>query len=332
MPFLFIISMSSLLFCAGGKCTQNGHSVAGRGVRTECRARGPGARIPCPIDRLRRRLSAPGVCNCRLSPRTYHTGPQPPTGDLPGPRSGLDVNTPRAQGREVGHCGTRNSSQVLWTGVDSPRRTWPTPSGRREPVLFTATAAPPRWLPRVTTLSMGPGTAPVTVGLPPIPRGRPVRCAVTVDARQSAGQRPAIRQDRICGRERVCHAGLAGCRRRVPAHRAQAANCSPVTSLASGASRGSSMHLGRDVHHSVILGSDVPGYRTNPARNRKTGGDGCRATGRCDNYPGFRHRAEVETVRGASQDVIVHVPGHPVRAVARHGQAWFPAVHQRSPV
>ena len=31
-----------------------------------------------------------------------------------------------------------------------------------------------------------------------------------VDARQSAGQRPAIRQDRICGRERVCHAGLAG--------------------------------------------------------------------------------------------------------------------------
>ena len=56
------------------------------------------------------------------------------------------------------HCGTRNSSQVLWTGVDSPRRTWPTPSGRREPVLFTATAAPPRWLPRVTTSSMAPGT------------------------------------------------------------------------------------------------------------------------------------------------------------------------------
>ena len=52
-----------------------------------------------------------------------------------------------------------------------------------------------------------------------------------------------------------------------PAYRAQA-------------SRGSSMHLCRDVHHPVILGSDVPGYRTNPARNRKAGGDDCRATGR----------------------------------------------------
>ena len=41
-----------------------------------------------------------------------------------------------------------------------------------------------------------------------------------------------------------------------------------------------SMHLCRDVHHPVILGSDVPGYRTNPARNRKAGGDDCRATGR----------------------------------------------------
>ena len=57
-----------------------------------------------------------------------------------------------------------------------------------------------------------------------------------------------------------CHAGPAGVR-------AQAANCSPVD-------------LCRDVHHPVILGSDVPGYRTNPARNRKAGGDDCRATGR----------------------------------------------------
>ena len=40
------------------------------------------------------------------------------------------------------------------------------------------------------------------------------------------------------------------------------------------------LHLCRDVHHPVILGSDVPGYRTNPARNRKAGGDDCRATGR----------------------------------------------------
>ena len=149
MPFLFIISMSWVSRWVCGKCTQNGQSVAGRGVRPECRDHGPGARIPCPKDRFRRRLSPRAsvtVCNCRLSPRTYHTGPQPPAVDLPGPRCGLDVNTSRAQGREVGHCGTRNSSQVLWTGVDSPRRTWPTPSGRREPVLFTATAAPPRWL------------------------------------------------------------------------------------------------------------------------------------------------------------------------------------------
>ena len=75
LPLLFSISMSSLVRWAGGKCTQNGHSVAGRGVRPECRDRGPGARIPCPKDRFRRRLSPPGVCNCRLSPCTYHTGP-----------------------------------------------------------------------------------------------------------------------------------------------------------------------------------------------------------------------------------------------------------------
>ena len=210
LPLLFIISMSSLLFCAGGKCTQNGHSVAGRGVRPECRDHGPGARIPCPIDRLRRRLSPTGVCNCRLSPRTYHTGPQPPTGDLSGPRCGLGVNTPRAQGREVGHCGTRNASQVLWTGVDSPRRTWPTPCGCRAPVLFTATAAAPRWLPRVPTSSMAPGTAPAV--------------------------------DAMCRRT------------------ARRPRTAPL------------LHLCRDVHHPVVLGSDVSGYRTNPARNRKTGG------------------------------------------------------------
>ena len=51
-------------FVVGGKCTQNGHSVAGRGVRPECRDHGPGARIPCPKDRFRRRLSPTGVCNC----------------------------------------------------------------------------------------------------------------------------------------------------------------------------------------------------------------------------------------------------------------------------
>ena len=57
MPFLFIISMSWVSRWVCGKCTQNGQSVAGRGVRPECRDHGPGARIPCPKDRLRRRLS-----------------------------------------------------------------------------------------------------------------------------------------------------------------------------------------------------------------------------------------------------------------------------------
>ena len=260
MPFLFIISMSWVSRWVCGKCTQNGQSVAGRGVRPECRDHGPGARIPCPKDRLRRRLSSPGVCNCRLSPRTYHTGPQPPAVDLPGPRCGLDVNTACSQGREVAHCGTRNSSQVLWTGVDSPRRTWPTPSGRREPVLFTATAAPPRWLPRVPTSSMAPGTASVTVGLPPIPRGRTVRCAVTSTLASPLGNGPQFARIGYAVESGSATLGW-------PAYRAQA-------------SRGSSMHLCRDVHHPVILGSDVPGYRTNPARNRKAGGDDCRATGR----------------------------------------------------
>ena len=68
------------------------------------------------------------------------------------------------------------------------------------------------------------------------------------------------------------------------------------------------------------------GAEERPGKAGKSGGMNS------DNYPVFRYHAEVETVRGASQDVIAHVPGHPVRAVARHGRAWFPALHQRSPV
>ena len=68
------------------------------------------------------------------------------------------------------------------------------------------------------------------------------------------------------------------------------------------------------------------GAEERPGKAGKSGGMNS------DNYPGFRYHAEVETVRGASQDVIAHVPGHPGRAAARHGQAWFPALHQGSPV
>ena len=226
MPFLFIISMSWVSRWVCGKCTQNGQSVAGRGVRPECRDHGPGARIPCPKDRLRRRLSPRAsvtVCNCRLSPRTYHTGPQPPAVDLPGPRCGLGVNTSRAQGREVAHCGTRNSSQVLWTR--------PGARGRRPPGAVNRSCSPRAHVaPAGANLEHGSGN-------------------------------------------RIGHRGVAPMCRRT-ARRPRTAPLLPR------ASRGSSMHLCRDVHHPVILGSDVPGYRTNPARNRKAGGDDCRATGR----------------------------------------------------
>ena len=99
----------------------------------------------------------------------------------------------------------------------------------------------------------------VTVGLPPIPRG----CR----SRRVPGCRAVARSEAQSRSTLPSPLGRPAVDRRVPAYRAQAANCSPVTSLASGVSRGSSMHLRRDLHS----GHRAP--RTGDRQDRPRPGD-----------------------------------------------------------